>query len=160
MVPSPGNPQDLNRYSYVDNRPLNFTDPTGHFLQCDGMGHCSDDGYSVSNPGFTSYDANERRTKLVAYNNKLWWWVRGKFITDQQALAQLTGYAASMIPQDMAGDRAETFIEDVGSVLTDKVPGVGDKYYKRTQKLQQSGFAPVFQDPGQVEISLITFGFM
>lgn len=26
----PANPQDLNRYSYVTNNPLNHTDPTGH----------------------------------------------------------------------------------------------------------------------------------
>jgi RHS repeat-associated protein len=30
MVPSPENPQSLNRYSYVLNSPLNFTDPSGH----------------------------------------------------------------------------------------------------------------------------------
>ncbi|MEJ5312640.1 MAG: RHS repeat-associated core domain-containing protein, partial [Anaerolineae bacterium] len=31
MVPSPANPQSLNRYSYVLNSPLRYTDPTGHF---------------------------------------------------------------------------------------------------------------------------------
>jgi hypothetical protein len=31
IVPDLANPQSLNRYSYVNNRPLNFTDPTGHF---------------------------------------------------------------------------------------------------------------------------------
>lgn len=29
IVPQPGNPQDLNRYSYVRNNPLKYTDPTG-----------------------------------------------------------------------------------------------------------------------------------
>ncbi|MGI9610641.1 MAG: RHS repeat-associated core domain-containing protein, partial [Acidimicrobiia bacterium] len=30
IVPSPGNPQNFNRYSYVRNNPVNYTDPTGH----------------------------------------------------------------------------------------------------------------------------------
>jgi RHS repeat-associated protein len=32
IVPDPQNPQGLNRYSYVNNRPLNFADPTGHMM--------------------------------------------------------------------------------------------------------------------------------
>ena len=35
-MPNPANPQDLNRYSYVNNSPLNYTDPTGHMRVADG----------------------------------------------------------------------------------------------------------------------------
>jgi RHS repeat-associated protein len=35
IVPSPGNPQDFNRYSYVRNNPLIYTDPSGHGLKED-----------------------------------------------------------------------------------------------------------------------------
>jgi hypothetical protein len=31
LVPEPGNPQALNRYAYVYNNPLRYTDPSGHF---------------------------------------------------------------------------------------------------------------------------------
>jgi len=30
IVPEPGNPQDLNRYSYCRNNPLRYIDPSGH----------------------------------------------------------------------------------------------------------------------------------
>ena len=33
IVPEPGNPQALNRYSYVLNNPLRYTDPTGMFSE-------------------------------------------------------------------------------------------------------------------------------
>jgi len=32
IVPNPANPQDLNRYSYVQNNPVTYTDPTGNCL--------------------------------------------------------------------------------------------------------------------------------
>jgi RHS repeat-associated protein len=34
IVPDPGNPQSLNRYAYVDNNPLKYTDPSGHCPWC------------------------------------------------------------------------------------------------------------------------------
>lgn len=36
IVPEPGNPQSLNRYSYVLNNPLRYTDPTGYAPQKPG----------------------------------------------------------------------------------------------------------------------------
>ena len=38
IVPQPGDPQSLNRYSYALNNPLRYTDPTGHMQQCPDCG--------------------------------------------------------------------------------------------------------------------------
>jgi RHS repeat-associated protein len=32
LVPNVANPQDINRYSYVRNNPLRYTDPSGHYI--------------------------------------------------------------------------------------------------------------------------------
>jgi RHS repeat-associated protein len=38
LVPEPGNPQALNRYAYVYNNPLRYTDPSGHCPWCITIG--------------------------------------------------------------------------------------------------------------------------
>lgn len=44
IIPNPANPQNWNRFSYVENRPINFNDPTGH---CRSDNH-PDDCFSTS----------------------------------------------------------------------------------------------------------------
>ena len=41
IVPSPGNPQTLNRYAYTRNNPIKYNDPTGHDVGCGGK-DCSE----------------------------------------------------------------------------------------------------------------------
>jgi RHS repeat-associated protein len=36
IVPSPANPQTLNRYTYTRNNPIKYNDPTGHDVGCGG----------------------------------------------------------------------------------------------------------------------------
>ena len=58
LVQSPANPQTLNRYSYVLNNPLRYTDPTGHYVVFSG--------------GF-SYRSGRNRQRLEQAWNMLKW---------------------------------------------------------------------------------------
>jgi len=49
IVPDPANPQSLNRYTYVSNRPLNRIDPSGH-RDLDCMAHPGTCGRYITNP--------------------------------------------------------------------------------------------------------------
>ena len=52
-MPGYANPQNLNRYSYVTNNPLRYTDPTGHMLDyADGGGGS---GYTLPDPPDNDY---------------------------------------------------------------------------------------------------------
>ena len=54
IVPGYANPQNLNRYSYVNNSPLMYTDPTGHELnETQGNGGCSTSGFCPRDYDFT-----------------------------------------------------------------------------------------------------------
>ncbi|WP_041245307.1 RHS repeat-associated core domain-containing protein [Geotalea uraniireducens] len=41
IVPSPGNPQSLNRYAYALNNPVKYRDPSGHSPRSCALGFCS-----------------------------------------------------------------------------------------------------------------------
>jgi len=145
VVPDFANPQSLNRYAYVLNNALKYIDPTGYFLTCNQNGQCSDNGYSVENPAFTSYEADERRYQLLLYNNLLADWARKGWITDLDAFVQLLNAAASMIPGDIEGDLTQIFVYDLAAILTEYVDR---QYYDQAIHLKQSGFDRTFQDPG------------
>ena len=53
IVPSPANPQSLNRYSYVLNSPLKYTDPNGHYPPQPPCFWCNKEFGNVANwPGW------------------------------------------------------------------------------------------------------------
>jgi RHS repeat-associated protein len=88
IVPDPYNPQDWNRYSYVRNNPIRYTDPTGHVCVEGGgtdnefvtNGKC--DGFSKAAPtlsqmgitldtGWTKRDTRRIREEAVAIADTL-----------------------------------------------------------------------------------------
>ncbi len=55
MVPDYGNPQDLNRYSYVRGNPVRFNDPSGHALECGGgIDECNSHQYTNPSGSYAS----------------------------------------------------------------------------------------------------------
>jgi RHS repeat-associated protein len=56
MVPDPRNPQALNRYSYVNNNPMRYTDPTGHMEVIPGSedANAAFGAFDVTGYGFNS----------------------------------------------------------------------------------------------------------
>ena len=72
VIPDLSNPQSWNRYSYVTNRPVNFSDPTGHDYDCgvllcpEDMRDDSDEGGSGDGRGDSDTDTNGNGVPDVA----------------------------------------------------------------------------------------------
>ncbi len=47
IVPNPGDPQSLNRYSYAGNNPVRYTDPSGHFSEDEIMKYLHADNWDA-----------------------------------------------------------------------------------------------------------------
>ena len=62
LIPEPGNPQSWDRYAYVRNNPLRYTDPSGHMQSC-GIGE------SGRECGYLAYITIERR--LLSFGIRL-----------------------------------------------------------------------------------------
>ena len=111
LLGSLGNPQSLNRYAYVGNNPLNFSDPTGH-ARFDASSSTGGDqgGYmSPDNPDFPiglpqRYEDEIARIKeLVAEDEAA---SKPPTVTEEEALAlneQILGAA----PQNSSGQKRE-----------------------------------------------------
>jgi hypothetical protein len=76
IVPEPGNPQSLNRYSYVLNNPLRYTDPTGYF---------TDDEVK------TAYGVDDLED--------IWWWDDPAYDGWQQILISSTTWGDVMVAE-------------------------------------------------------------
>ena len=65
IVPNPGNPQDLNRYTYVGNNPTTYDDPSGHCTRV------TDDGVCVIHANGVTYRANPDGTTTITTTDPL-----------------------------------------------------------------------------------------
>jgi RHS repeat-associated protein len=137
--------QAWDRYAYVNNNPVKYTDPSGHDVGCGGR------------DASTCGNRNWQRDNILAVNQSLYQQVESGSIDDLEAFATLVDYAASFSPNN-----SENFINDLGAVLTGLSEGSYakneikaqfykydyDERYKQASTLGQSGFAEIFQDPG------------
>jgi len=106
IVPRPGDPQSLNRYSYVLNNPLRYTDPTGR-IPCygDNRDECSWAGYTDR-----PFSAATRRRDIRNYAHYLEKQIGGSY-TALDALISLWDFAT------LFGRDARTTADDMSYVL-------------------------------------------
>ncbi len=95
IVPRPFNPQDLNRYSYTENNPLKYTDPSG---RCSVSGHWMDDSSpactwaaSQTLKTYTAAGITTQNPPIDRPSGRLWRKIRGEYsgvgpakVTDKQ----------------------------------------------------------------------------
>ena len=107
-VTEPLDPQGLNRYAYVQNNPLTFTDPTG--FQCSGYGSnesgCWDIGSQASAQA-SQQAAGQAAAAAAAATSKA-------MRTQERAAAQAQSQAASHAQQEASSRAAQAALQGLG----------------------------------------------
>lgn len=80
IIPEPGNPQSWDRFAYVNNSPLMYTDPSGHFTE---------DAISDYLMGYFEDDKEAALRTLALWKMDEDWW---EMISAAQGGDELTGY--------------------------------------------------------------------
>jgi RHS repeat-associated protein len=97
IVPRPGDPQSLNRYTYVRNSPLTRVDPTGHVdLGCkDGDNSCWINQWTWNNRWYQAQQT--KRQNILEFGLSL---KDNKGLTSLEMFASLTDYASALYDVD------------------------------------------------------------
>ena len=154
LVPNPGNPQDLNRYAYVRNNPLRYTDPSGHWIFEDApddplVYHGSDIGtlarsWRPSSPNHVIESA-ERQEVLEQYAGRLYDRLGGNKdrVNAVEFGAQLAEYRASF-------GEPGSFVDDISRIILGGKGGWDTLFYAPFHRdhlpLGDRGFTVYYRD--------------
>jgi hypothetical protein len=69
LIPDPSNPQAFNRYSYVNNSPINYTDPSGHCAKARYSKAVISDDECEERPVSSSGNSNDNDLDFTGYSD-------------------------------------------------------------------------------------------
>ena len=101
IVPEPGNPQSLNRFSYVYNSPTNYSDPTGHCAETDGQWD------SVFDCTVDNFDS-------MPWNQRIRWMLEFMKQTEVETFKNVIGAIAYFRDDPLFGDSPWASLSDAG----------------------------------------------
>jgi RHS repeat-associated protein len=101
LIPNPANPQSYNRYAYVGNRPLNFSDPTGHCKGANLASQCLVDGDGGFLPSVTAIalagGMSATAIQYFAQNPEAMWAVHDSLVQAREAVDDVLAQAEEVI---------------------------------------------------------------
>ena len=160
LIPDPANPQSFNRYSYVQNSPLNFVDPSGHWPLGPMVEGICPPSVCKNNPALLDnklYNEDQwkreiviRRAEIILGN------LGGK--NDLEAMAQIADWGATIYGDDWNSGILPTLTEifvgvettgpltlvDAGLINKDGCAGLG----RETRDCEANRGKPQFADTG------------
>ena len=117
MVPEAGNPQALNRYAYVVNNPLRYTDPSGHCPWCITIGVGAIIGAGLSYGVQVAVNISQNGLSVQAFTDVNWAQVGTGFVAG--AVGGATCYVSTAIVAAATGATGislENIVFEVGGL--------------------------------------------
>ncbi len=147
IIPQPGNPQSWDRYSYVNNSPLMYTDPSGHF---------SEDAITDYLMGYFEGDEEAALRTLQLWKQNTAWW---EMISAAQGGDDLTGYFWKTWgdnPRRPCGGDSKDFTAKFIGIGVDFLAGTRGYDLVRLQSREYDGWNVVFG--GEPDETALIFG--